>query len=320
MRRRSFLKKSLQAGAVLALPVSLPACTPASIRFGLIADVHKDIMHDASDRLQAFIDEAGQRQLDFIMQLGDFCCPYDHNLDFMKIWRQYEGDQYHVLGNHDTDGGFTREQTMAYWDMKKKYYSFDKGHLHFTVLDGNDPNPEPWSGYHRYIGKEQLDWLRKDLDRTNHPTIIISHQTLENPDGGIANLEEVRRVLEEANEKAGYTKVMASICGHHHTDYHTRINGIYYIQINSASYHWVGGDHQIVRYSEAIDKDFPWIKYTIPYEQPLYTFVEIHPSGFLFVEGKSSNFVGPGPDEMGLPVPPENVPIVPYITEKKLET
>jgi hypothetical protein len=82
----------------------------------------------------------------------------------------------------------------------------------------------------------------------------------------------------------------------------------------------VGGDHQVVRYSEAIDKEFPWIKYTIPYEQPLYTFVEIHPSGFLFFEGRSSGFVGPGPDEMGLSDWPENVPIVPYITERRLET
>lgn len=320
MKRRCFLKKSLQAGAVIALPVSLPSCTPSSIRFGLIADVHKDIMHDADERLQAFVDEARQRPLDFVMQLGDFCCPYDKNLDFMNIWRQYEGPRYHVLGNHDTDGGFTREETMAYWGMKSKYYSFDQGHIHFTVLDGNDPNPEPWSGYHRYIGEEQLEWLKQDLDKTTRPTIVISHQTLENPDGGVANQEEVRKVLEEANRKAGYTKIIASICGHHHTDYHTRINGIYYIQINSASYHWVGDDHQVVRYSEAIDKDFPWIKYTIPYEKPLYTFVEIAPSGLLVIEGKSSSFVGPGPEEMDLPPRPENAPIVPYIKERKLET
>lgn len=319
MKRRTFLKRSLQAGALLTLPVTLPACTAAKVRFGLITDVHKDIMHDANDRLQAFIEEARQRPLDFIMQMGDFCCPYDRNLDFMAIWRQYEGPKYHVLGNHDTDGGFTREQTMAYWGMTSKYYSFDQGSFHFVVLDGNDPNPQPWSGYHRYIGAEQLAWLKDDLDKTVLPTIVFSHQTLENPDGGVANLEAVRKVLEEANEKAGYTKVLAGICGHHHTDYHTRINGIYYIQLNSASYHWVGGDHQVVRYSEAIDKDFPWIKYTIPYEKPLFTFVEIDPKGFLTIQGRSSGFVGPGPVEMGLSDQPENVPIVPYIKARKLE-
>ena len=187
-----------------------------------------------------------------------------------------------------------------------------------VVLDGNDPNPKPWSGYHRYINEKQLEWLKADLEKTDYPTIVFSHQTLENPDGGIANLEEVRMVLEEANEKAGYTKVMASICGHHHTDYHTQINGIYYIQINSASYHWVGGDHQVVRYSEEIDEKYPWIKYTIPYEHPLYAFVEVHPSGYLHIEGTSSSFVGPGPDEMGMPKSPENVPIVPYIKEREL--
>lgn len=317
MQRRTFLKKSLQAGALLTLPISLPACKAPNLRFGLIADVHKDIMHDANERLQAFIDESQKRPLDFIMQLGDFCIPDDRNSAFMAAWRQYEGPKYHVLGNHDTDGGFTREQTIAFWDMKNKYYSFDKGNLHFTVLDGNDPNPKPWSGYHRYIGKEQLEWLRNDLEQTGLPVIIISHQTLENPDGGIANQQEVRKVLEEANKKAGYTKVLASLCGHHHTDYETQINGIYYIQINSASYHWVGGDHQVVRYSEKINEEFPWIKYTIPYEKPLYTFIEINASG-LSIEGKSSRFVGPDPEEMGMPERPKNAPIVPYIKERKL--
>ena len=318
MKRRDFLKKSIQAGALLSLPISLPACSLPKLRFGLIADVHKDIMHDADERLQAFITEAQKRPLDFIMQLGDFCIPKDPNRDFLNIWQQYEGPKYHVLGNHDTDGGFTREQTMEFWGMKSKYYSFDENNVHFTVLDGNDANPKPWSGYHRYIGKEQMEWLKNDLDKTKNPTIIISHQTLENPDGGIANMEEVRAVLEEANKKAGFTKVVASFCGHHHTDYHTQINGIYYIQVNSASYRWVGGDHQVVRYSETINKDFPWIKYTIPYKKPLFTFVEIKPSGSLTLEGMSTTFVGPGPEEMGLPERPENDPIVPYIKDREL--
>ena len=184
MKRRNFLKKSLQASALLTLPFSLPACKTPDLRFGLIADVHKDIMHDADERLQAFIDESQKRSLDFIMQLGDFCIPNERNRGFLNIWREYKGDRYHVLGNHDTDGGYTREQTVAWWNMKSKYYSFDKGHIHFVVLDGNDPNPKPWSGYHRYIGEEQMQWLKRDLEQTDLPTIIISHQTLENSDGG----------------------------------------------------------------------------------------------------------------------------------------
>ena len=133
----------------------------------------------------------------------------------------------------------------------------------------------------------------------------------------MANQQEVRKVLEEANKKAGYTKVLASLCGHHHTDYHTQINGVYYIQINSASYHWVGGKYQVVRYSEKINEAFPAIKNTIPYESSLYTFIEIDNSG-MRIEGKSSRFVGPGPEEMGMPERPENAPIVPYIKERKL--
>ncbi len=319
MKRRTFIKNSIRASALLTIPVSLSGCVKSKIRFGLIADVHKDVMHDGDARLQAFIDEVQKRDLDFIMQLGDFCRPYDYNQSFMDVWNQYRGTKHHVLGNHDMDGGFTREQTMAFWRMKSKYYSFDQGGLHFIILDGNDPNPKPWSGYNRYIDSDQLEWLKQDLENTKFPTIIMSHQTLENPDGGVANQKEVRQVLEDANRQSRYQKVLACISGHHHTDYLTEINGIYYLQVNSASYYWVGGDHQVIRYSDKIDEEYPWIKYTIPYEDSLFTFIEIHPSGKLTVEGKSTKFVGPGPKELGLPPRPENDPIVPYITAREVK-
>ncbi|NIP96728.1 MAG: alkaline phosphatase, partial [Akkermansiaceae bacterium] len=48
------------------------------------------------------------------------------------------GPRYHVIGNHDTDGGYQREQTVAWWKMTARYYSFDHAGTHFVVLDGND--------------------------------------------------------------------------------------------------------------------------------------------------------------------------------------
>ncbi len=322
MKRRSFIKKLGIAGGTVVLPWSVNTLAQAEtkkIRFGLIADVHQDIMHDGEERLQAFMDESNSRELDFIVQLGDFCRPYDYNLSFLNRFNQYKGAKHHVLGNHDTDGGFTREQAMEFWGMPARYYSYDTGGFHFIILDGNDPNPKPWSGYNRYINSEQQQWLKEDLAKTNLPTIIFSHQTLENEDGGVANQEEVRAILEEANKKAEGGKVIACICGHHHTDYMTDINGIYYIQINSASYRWVGGDYKQVRYNNAIDEKYPWIKYTIPYEKPLFTFVEINPKGQLTIESSKTKFVGAGPEEMNMPERPENDPITPKISGRKIK-
>lgn len=317
--RRKFIYQSICLGGSIILPwrnsVANDYSDSNKIKIGLIADLHHDIMHDGMNRLVAFIQQSNSTGADFIIQMGDFCIPKDQNKELLDIYENFKGPSYHILGNHDTDGGYSREETMKFWGMKRRYYSFDHSGFHFVILDGNDANPRPWSGYNRYINSEQQEWLRKDLEKTALNTFVFSHQTIENEDGGVANFLGIRKILEEANETKGDNKVIACFSGHHHTDYMTRINDIYYVQINSASYRWVGDDFQYVRYSKEIDEKYPWIKYTIPYKDPLFTFVEIDPAGFLSLEPRSTTFVGPGPDEMGGPVTANNDPIVPGISD-----
>ncbi|MFT5854480.1 MAG: 3',5'-cyclic AMP phosphodiesterase CpdA, partial [Verrucomicrobiales bacterium] len=293
--RRSFLKGSAFAGAstILTNWDSLAEDDGAKpLRFGLIADVHKDVMHDADDRLRVFIDEMTKAKVDFVVQLGDFCVPKEGNRGFLDIWNAFPGPRYHVLGNHDTDGGYKREQTVAWWKMSARYYSFDQPGVHFVVLDGNDRPKDHAGGYPRFIAKDQLDWLRKDLATTKLPTIIFVHQSLERAEeGGVQNGAAVRQILEEANAKAGQRKVIACFSGHHHRDYVRQINNIVYPQINSASYHWVGGDFLKVRYSKEIDEAYPYIKYTVPYKEPIFALVTIDRArGFMGIEGKHSSF------------------------------
>jgi 3',5'-cyclic AMP phosphodiesterase CpdA len=280
-----------------------------SVRFGICADVHKDIMHDADERLSAFIEKARISELDFIIQLGDFCRPYDYNLGFLGIWNNFPGDRHHVPGNHETDGGFKREESVKFLG------AFDKNGFHFIILDGNDINPsdDKASGYPRFIGDEQKIWLLKDLKSTKYKTFIFSHQSLEGE--GIENREEIRKILENENASSGLKKIIACFSGHHHTDYSASINGINYIQINSMSYSWVGEKYEKIRYSSDIDIKFPWIKYTIPYKDPLYAFIEINDSS-ITITGTESTFVGPGPDELGIPERPENDKIVPVISDR----
>jgi predicted phosphodiesterase len=322
--RRDFIRVLSLGGASLMIPLNVKAGESAnhergSLKFGLCADVHKDIMHDADSRLKAFVEDASEEELDFIIQLGDFCRPYDYNLGYMSIWNSFPGKTFHVIGNHDMDGGFTREQVVEYWNAEGPYYSFDCKGYHFVVLDGNDENPSPDrpSGYARYLGKEQLLWLEEDLDNTQLPTAVFIHQGLDNDLGGIYNATRSRLVLEKANERAGFQKVQFVFSGHHHQDYHNEINGIHYIQINSMSYQWLGDDFKHIRYSEAIDEQFPWIKYTVPYRDPLWAIAEI--SGDTFkLHGRNSSFVGPTPEEMGVDMDAYGYPIVPYISDKEI--
>jgi calcineurin-like phosphoesterase family protein len=310
--------------AALVVPLNLGARGPIkkerkSLRFGLCTDVHKDIMHDADQRLQAFIDEAAQQELDFIIQLGDFCRPYNYNLEFMSIWNSFPGKKYHVIGNHDMDGGFTREEVVTYWDIPARYYSFDLKGYHFVILDGNDkdPSPDRPGGYARYIGREQLNWLEKDLEQSQLPTVVFSHQGLDNDLGGIHNATSTRLVLERANERAGFRKVQLVFSGHHHQDYHNTINGIHYLQINSMSYQWLGEKHLQVRYSEEVDEKYPWIKYTVPYKDPLWALAEISPDNQFRLKGRRSEFVGPSPEDLDVDKHVYGYPIVPFISDKE---
>jgi len=320
MPYRQLIKQTFCQIIILLFSVTLTGADNTAkhrIKFGICTDVHKDIMHDADTRITEFIQKGSRKDLDFIIQLGDFCRPYEYNLDFLKIWNSFPGEKYHVIGNHETDGGFSREQVIKYLNSPSKYYSFDKNGFHFIVLDGNDLNPstDRAPGYSRYIGEEQKKWLINDLRSTSYPVIIFSHQSLEGD--GIENREEIRSIFEKENKSAGFKKIIACFSGHHHTDFAVDINGIIYIQINSISYSWVGEKYQIVRYGKEIDEKYPWIKYTIPYKDPLYAFVRINSKAIL-IRGKKSSFVGPGPAEMGIPVQPVNNKITPIIRNRKI--
>lgn len=311
--------------AAMMLPLNLRANDlekgeKLSLRFGLCADVHKDIMHDADLRMEAFVKEATEQKLDFIIQLGDFCRPYDYNQSFMSVWNSFPGKKYHVIGNHDMDGGFSREQVVKYWDSTGTYYSFDCNGYHFIVLDGNDEDASSNrpSGYARFIGREQLLWLENDLNLTSLPTIVFSHQGLDNDLGGIHNATESRLVLERANENAGFQKVQFVFSGHHHQDYYNQINGIHYLQINSMSYQWLGEEFQQIRYSQEVDDKYPWIKYTVPYKDPIWAIADFSDDKTFRLFGKLTEFVGPSPEDLGVDMSKFGYPIVSQISDKKI--
>lgn len=318
--RRNFLQ-SIALGSLALTPLNQLAAMPApanrktKIRFGICTDVHQDIMHDGEARLKTFIDDMKSQQVDFIIQLGDFCRPYEKNLPFMNIWNSFPGPKYHVIGNHDNDGGFTHEQVIAYWKATGAYYSFDQNGYHFVILNGNEKNPskDRPPGYARYIGVEQQNWLEKDLATTTLPVIVCCHQGLDNDMGGIENATQIRLILERAK------KVQLVFSGHHHLDYVNEVNGIFYVQINSMSYQWLGDDYARIRYSKEVDEKYPWIKYTVPYKDPIYTIAEIDHRGNFYLKGSSTSFVGPSPKELGMTKHDMPYEIVPYISERKIK-
>ena len=90
LNRRSFIGGMSLAPCVYALdlPESM-AGELKKVRFGLCADVHKDVMHDADQRMKTFVRRMDESQADFICQMGDFCQPIPANKSFLEAFHAF---------------------------------------------------------------------------------------------------------------------------------------------------------------------------------------------------------------------------------------
>jgi len=101
--------------------------------------------------------------------------------------------------------------------------------------------------------------------------------------------------------------------------YSKEINGIHYIQINSMSYKWLGGDYACPeKYSPELNAKYPSLKFTAPYKDPLYAIVEIHPGSSIRIKGRKSDWVSPSPRELGYRLRVEDEDTVPAISDRQL--
>ncbi len=316
MNRRKFINH-LGIGATTAfLPSTLLSFTPSTLltessenlSFGIVADVHKDLMPDADKRLEIFINKATERKVDFIIQLGDFCMADNKNKDFLEIWDTFQGPKYHVLGNHDMDRN-SKQDMLEFWQMPKTYYSYDFKGIHFIVLDANflyqdgkfidydKANFYVDSSIKTYIDNEQIEWFKADLETTNLPTIVFSHQSLWHYQWGVKNRLALQKIL-EANKQ----KVICCMNGHNHLDYHFHQNGIDYIEINSMSYQWVSGKYKSTeRFPKNFYDQYGNLPHIAGYKDPLYAFATINKKGTIHIEGVKSKWMAPSPYDMGMP-------------------
>jgi len=301
------------------------------IKFGVCADLHVDIMHDGEERLKAFLDDCRKEDVDFVIQLGDFCYPdenkkcvtdpdkipvnldnalkYDTYVDKDKIismFKNFEKSSYHVVGNHDCDMCNKKEIFEYYGVDYGPYYSFDMNGFHFVVLDGNNVMIDGeivdyengnyfntvYHTDHPYLSKKQLKWLEKDLAETPYPSVLFSHQRLTGEHGSVLDADALHKIIDNAPNG-----VLMSMNGHEHIDSAKKINNTWYYNVNSMSNQWLDVKFMCYeRYTKEIDEKFPNIKYTVPYKEAVYAIVTMDEDG-AFIRGKESEFVGITPDE-----------------------
>ena len=265
-------------------------------KMGLIADLHYGLAPDALPRLEKFMARVDEVSPDCITQLGDFNFGQGAD-DCMNLWRQFKGPKHHVLGNHDMDKA-TKQAMVEAWQMPGSHYSFDHKGWHFVVLDRNHLRNEDGkfvnyskanfyvnSQFRGFADPEQLEWLESDLESTELPTLVFSHQGLgmdstSDPNSASGAIETV---LAKANQDR--RKVRACLCGHHHIDRYNFQAGIHYVWINSASYYWVG---------DAFGR-------MAAYTKPLFTFLTFHSDKTIEIDGCQSSWAAPDPSERGYP-------------------
>ena len=329
--KRKIFKFTVLACASLVMIAGLSACRTTKerpVRFAIASDFHAPDIPDGEHRVATFIKAANDEKVDFIIELGDFCRLDSASQVYRDLWNSFPSDKYHVIGNHDMDR-YTFEEYTQGMNMPARYYSFDQGDFHFIVLDGNNLfDGKKYTHYARanyyvdakkraHIDPEQMEWLKKDLAATNKRCILFSHQSIEE---ALNNGAEVRKILEAENQRAGFKKVVMAFGGHNHSNYSKEINGITYVQINSASYVWIGEPTQTEkRYSKEINDRFGGIlKYSMTYTDPLYAIVTLNSKGAT-LKGTDAEFVPPTPKDLNMNDSVGVFPLVSNIKDLKVK-
>jgi hypothetical protein len=189
---------------------------------------HQQTVPDVS----AFVRASNESVFGFAV--GDIM--YDH----LELYPEYErGVQrmgvpfFQVIGNHDLDfdAGTDEASTSTFSrHFGPRYYSFDRGAVHYIVMDDVLYHG---AGYIGYLGADQQAWLQADLARVERgrPVILAMHipvlgsrherQGQRNPGPSLAvnNREALYRLLE------GYRAHI--ITGHTHENEHIFHAGVH---------------------------------------------------------------------------------------------
>lgn len=281
------------------------AAKPQTVRFAICADVHHDFFPGGEERIAKFMKAAKENNVDFIIHCGDFAQAKPANQEFFDTWNSYK-KAYHVIGNHDAEKN-SKDDFVRMARMKSAYYSFEMPDYYFIVLDLNNFKrdgqifPYDNGNYKKekdlvYLDKEQMDWLRKEISRTDKPVVLFSHQRLHVDMKDTKAFDDMMKLMNKWGKK-----VIAAFAGHDHLDFVTEKNGVQHIQINSMAYCWPGkGFENTTRFSPETYEKYYILKYMWPYTDALYGIVELDPTAReIRIKGTKADWMAPSPEAMG---------------------
>ena len=256
--------------------------------------------------LAAFQKRAEDTGCEFMIHAGDFTNCRDIHLPVIEAYNNFHIPSYHVLGNHDADNA-AYEDVLRYYRIPNGYYYFDHGGYRIIATNTNfyRENDE-YINYSQgnYLGKgatrewlspAQLDWLRETIETAPGPCLIFSHASFERPDGA-KERDEVRAIINEANARRPHS-VIACFNGHHHRDYHSVIDGVLYMEVNSSKFDWIEKCHDL--YPADLCEEYKLLSHTVVYNDALCAVVTVEGTTVRVEGSESTMFMGVGREEAG---------------------
>ncbi|MHC4123721.1 MAG: metallophosphoesterase family protein [Planctomycetota bacterium] len=276
MKRRIFLKGVMAAAGLgffktnTALPVGKlfrPQIKKGrSIRFAHITDVHVRPEH-SGDKGFAYALGHIQNHKDspsFILNTGDAVMdvlyhPKEQADIEWGLWKKVTEAECSIpiiscIGNHDVFGWnkkaakttgteplYGKKMPTHYYNLKNRYYSFDKAGWHFIALDGIAPSG---LGFDSRLDDEQFQWLKEDLAETTPetPVLIFSHPPILSVGGQLFtgdarkwtfwSLNDAPRIIKLFRH---YSNVKLCLAGHNHIHDRVLYEGITYISGGAVS-------------------------------------------------------------------------------------
>lgn len=213
------------------------------VRIGLVTDLHyadkppagSRHYRETLDKLREAATQFEKDKPDVLVELGDFIDAADsveveqrYLATINRAFSAISDNRHYVLGNHCVDT-LTKEEFLDGVGQERSYYSFDRGGIHFVVLDAcfrSDGQPYGRKNFHwtdANLPPAEIEWLEADLRASESQIVVFAHQRLDvNNNYGVKNAAEVRRVLEKS------ARVLAVFQGHNHQNDLKEIGGIHY--------------------------------------------------------------------------------------------
>lgn len=174
-----------------------------------VPDINAFINRSRAEGVEPFIITLGDESWDAYWYTNGYALP-----EIIADEELLDCPVYNVIGNHDHDPYIAGDEHASdTWRrlMGPNFYSFDKGDIHFVVLDnidyvndGGKPGTIGKRNYNNTISDAQLDWLRADLAdiEPTTPVVVAMHIPLYREDGtySTSNGAELCEILAPFND------------------------------------------------------------------------------------------------------------------------